>query len=173
MTSPSLCEEQTFSTVYDQDSEKIRNFLYYKSGDLQQAEDLMQDVFTKLWRKCKDVSFETVTGFLFKAANNLFLDQVRQNKVVLKFEKSQNISQKPDDPYFQLRTEEFKTQLESAISSLPDNQREAFLMNRIDKMTFKEIAQTLEVSQTSVERRVSQALSTLKDTIVELENLKI
>lgn len=173
MSSTSLCEESTFSDIYEQESGKIRNFLFYKCGDLQQAEDLMQDVFTKLWRKCAEVNFEKVIGFLFKSAGNLFLDHVRQNKVSLKFEKTISKDPKTDDPYFKLRTKEFQEQLEGVISALPNDIRETFLLNRIDKLTFKEIASTLDVSQTTVEKRISKALTILKGEISELTKFKI
>lgn len=169
----SICEEHVYRDIYVSNAEKLRNFLYYKCGDQDQAEDLMHDAFVKLWKKCAEVAFEKVVGFLFTVANNLFLDQVRSKKVSLKFEKSILPKSDPNDPFFQLRTDEFREQLETAISELPDGQREAFLMNRIDKLTFKEIAEQLEISQTSVEKRISKALLNLKGKIEELKQRKI
>lgn len=169
----SICEEEVYSSIYQAHAEKIRNFLYYKCGDLDKAEDLVQDAFVKLWKKCAEVIYEKVVGFLYTVSGNLFLDQVRSEKVSLKFEKSLLPQTDKNDPQFLLQTEEFRDQIERAISNLPDGQREAFLLNRIDKLTFKEIAQRLEISQTAVEKRISKALANLKERIEELKEYKI
>ncbi|MCP4460475.1 MAG: RNA polymerase sigma factor [Cytophagales bacterium] len=173
MQDQSICEESRYSEIYSQQAEKLRNFLYYKCGDLAKAEDLAQETFLKLWKKCAEVAYESVVGFLYTVAKRLFLDLVRSEKVILKFEKSLLPNMNSEDPLFQLRTEEFREQVEKAISDLPDGQREAFLLNRIDKLTYSEIADKLEISHTAVEKRISKALARLKDDIVELKKRKI
>lgn len=171
--SSSICEEQVYNHIYHEQAEKLRNYLYYKCGDLDKSEDLVQDAFVKLWNKCAEIIHEKAIGFLFTVANNLFIDQVRSQKVELRFEKSQYPQNNTDDPFFQLRTEEFRLQIETAISNLPDGQREAFLLNRIDKLTYKEIATRLGISQTAVEKRISKALLKLNENIQELKKYKI
>ena len=52
----------------------VRNFLYYKGAKSDEAEDLMQEAFLRLWRECKKVPAEKAKAFLFRVANNLFLD---------------------------------------------------------------------------------------------------
>jgi len=170
--SQSICEEQTYNEIFRQQSVELRNYLYYKCGDLNQAEDLVQDTFIKLWKKCAEVVFETVVGFIYTIANRMFIDLTRSKKVALKFEKQQ-VEQKADDPYFILRTNEFREKIESVISELPDGQREAFLLNRIDKLTYKEIAERLEISEKAVEKRMTKALIKLKDKVEELKHYKI
>jgi len=166
--SPSVCEEQTYNNLYRTHAESLRNHLYYKFGDLNQAEDVVQEAFVKLWAKCSSVVYDKVGGFLYTVAKNLFIDSLRSKKVTLEFEKSVVQTQDVEDPYFHLRTKEFKHKIESAISALPEKQREAFLLNRIEKLTYKEIAEKLEISQTAVEKRISKALLKLKE-ITELQ----
>ena len=52
----SVCEEKIFQQVFMTHAESLRNFLYYKSGNLAQAEDFVQDAFGKLWENCSKVS---------------------------------------------------------------------------------------------------------------------
>lgn len=169
----SLCKESVYNAVYREQAEKLRNILYYKCGDLSQAEDLVHESFIKLWNRCAEVLYDKVGGFLYTVANNLFLDQVRSKKVSMNFEKTLVPQTDSKDPYYQLRSDEFQQHVEDAIASLPEGQREAFLMNRIDKLTYKEIALQLDISQTAVEKRISKALTKLQDLIKELENFKI
>lgn len=164
----SVCDEDVYNNLYKTHAEGLRNHLYYKFGNLTQAEDIVQDAFIKLWGKCSTVIYEKAAGFLYTIAKNLFIDTIRSNKVALKFEKENFSIQDNEDPYFHLRTKEFKEQIESVISALPEKQREAFLLNRIEKLTYKEIAIKLEISQTAVEKRIAKALIKLKE-ITELQ----
>ncbi|OEK01186.1 RNA polymerase subunit sigma-70 [Roseivirga sp. 4D4] len=167
----SVCQEEVYNSLYRKHFTGLRNYVYYKCGDLDQAEDIAQESFIRLWQKCADVLFEKVTGFVHTVANRLFLDQVRSKKVSLKFEKDQITQQNNEDPYHILRTEEFRQRIEEVISDLPEGQREVFLLNRIEKHTYKEIAEMLGVSQTAVEKRMAKALVKLKDRIEEFKNI--
>ena len=170
---PSVCEEQVYNQLYRTHAESLRNHLYYKFGDLKQAEDIVQEAFIKLWAKCSTVVYEKASGFLYTIAKNLFIDTIRTKKVSLNFEKNTVQETKDiEDPYFHMRTKEFQSKIEQAISGLPEKQREAFLLNRIEKLTYKEIAEKLEISQTAVEKRISKALLKLKE-ITELQNRNI
>ena len=160
--SKSVCEEKIFDTVFMSHSEHLRNFMYYKSGNLQRSEDIMQDSFIKLWMECTKVPFEKAKSFLFTVANNLFLNQEKHKKVVLKFESRNILRNNVESPQFLMEEAEFEKQLKVAIGSLPDGQREVFLMNRIDKLKYKEIAERLDLSVKAVEKRMHKALVTLR-----------
>ncbi len=171
--SPSVCEEPIFNEIYRTQAESLRNYLYYKFGDMSRAEDIAQDSFLKLWSKCNEIIYETAIHFLYRIARNLVIDSIRSKKVALRFEKSALVPmQDNEDPYFHFRTKEFRLKIETAISDLPSKQREAFLLNRIDKLTYKEIAIRLGVSETAIEKRIAKALVKLK-TITELKKYAI
>lgn len=166
MDSPdNVCEEPVFDELFRQLSKSIRDFLYYKSGSLELAEDIVQDVFFTMWEKCKDVPPEKAKSFLFTAANNRFLNQVAKQKVRLEYKKQAGTGSNKEDPSFQLEQKEFNEKLQNAINALPDGQREAFLMNRIDKMTYAQIAEALGISQKAVEKRMSKALLKMKEIL--------
>lgn len=156
------CEEQTFRAIFLREAQRLRNFLYYKSSNLQQAEDFVQEAFEKLWKNCADVPPEKAKSYLYTVGNNLFLNQVAHQKVVLKFEQKGHTEQHEETPQFLMEEQEFKQQLETAISNLPEKQRIVFLMNRIDKKTYKEIAATLHISVKAVEKRMHKALKELR-----------
>ena len=168
----SVCDENVYNELYKTHAESLRNHLYFKFGDLTQAEDVVQEAFIKLWAKCNTIIYEKAAGFLYTVSKNLFIDIIRSKKVSLKFEKRGVQSHDIEDPYFHLRTKEFQQKIEEVISALPEKQREAFLLNRIEKLTFKEIAEKLEISQTAVENRIAKALIKLKE-ITELQKRAI
>ena len=161
----SVCEKRVFDELFDLNSESLRNYLYYQCGNLQQAEDLAQEAFIKLWNNCKKVLFEKARGFLFAVAKNAFYNEVEHQKVVLKYAKLPHKNTDSETPEFQLEEKEFMDRLQKAIADLPEGQREVFLLNRMDQMTYKEIAQSLDVSQKAVEKRMHKALVKLRKTI--------
>lgn len=166
MEQPSnVCEEQTFSGIFKSLSRSIRDYLYFMSGDLKLSEDLVQDIFVKLWNKCKDVPPSKARAFLFAVAKNEFLGQVEKKKVRLRYKSSLGQKTEKEDPQFQLEADEFKKRLEDAIEALPEGQREVFLMNRMQEMTYAQIAESLGVSQKAVEKRMSKALKKMRDLL--------
>lgn len=158
-----VCGQRTYQQIFMQHAEGLQRFLYYKTGDVATAEDLVQEAFIKLWNNCAKVLPEKAKSFLFTVSNNLFLDKVKHDKVVLKFQqRTGNTDVARETPEYLLEEKEFKEQLERAISELPEKQRIVFLMNRIDKITYNEMAVTLDVSVKTIEKRMSQALRQLR-----------
>ncbi len=173
--SHTVCEEKVFNEVHRKNAVPLRNFLFYKSGDLEKAKDLAQEAFVRLWNNCSKVSVEKVKSYLFTVANRLFLDDAGHQKVVLKFQHRSGISesQLERNPEHLYREGEFKTQLEKAVSDLPEKQRVVFLLSRIDKMKNREIADQLDISIKTVEKHLSNSIKMLKTSLDGLSELKI
>lgn len=158
----SLCEEEVFSGVFREYAETLFRYLYYKCGDKGLAQDLAQEAFVRMWNNCKDVNPEAAKGYAFRAANNLLLNHYEHQKVVLKFEKQNHRDRSHEDPSYLMEEQQLKEQLEAAISALPVKQREAFLLSRIEKKTYNEIAEMLGISRQAVEKRIYSALDKLR-----------
>ena len=162
----SLCEESYFSEFYINTIQSATNFAYYKSGDADAALDLVQEAFAKIWENCSQIDFSKVKTYLFTTVNNLFLNNIKHQKVVLAFAKeTPNLDRTNQSPEYLLEEEEFKIKLQNAIASLSEAQREVFLMNRIDGKKYREIADLLCITQKAVEKRMSGALKILKEQI--------
>jgi RNA polymerase sigma-70 factor (family 1) len=144
---------------------QLRNYIYYKSGDIQVAEDIVQDAFLKIWEKKDFIRTETVKSLLYKIANNLFLNRLDHQKVLLKFTSDFSYKDYSEAPDFDLEMKEFDEQLKRYISELDEKNRIVFLMNRIDDLTYKEIAQNLGLSQKAVEKRMGKAIAFLREKL--------
>ncbi|WOD42944.1 RNA polymerase sigma factor [Hwangdonia lutea] len=164
-----LCEETHFNTFYLEHIQHASNFAYYKCGDKDNALDLVQEAFSKIWENCSKIDFTKAKTYLFTTVNNLFLNKVKHNKVVLEYAKAAPYIDKTNEsPEYLLEEEEFKTKLQNAIALLSEAQREVFLLNRIDGKKYREIAEMLEISQKAVEKRMSGALKILR---AHIENI--
>ena len=160
-----ICKEDIFQAVFLRHSEELFRFLYYKSGDEEKARDLVQDTFTRLWLNCKKVIFEKVKSYLYTVANNIFLDGVKHEKIVLKHREQISTHQDNETPEYKLEEKEYKEKLEQALAKLSEKQRVALLLNRIDKLSYAEIADKLNISVKAVEKRIHNALVALRKEI--------
>ncbi len=161
----SICEPKIFEKVYNKEAETLRNFIYYKCGNEAAADDFVQEAFVKLWRNCAKVLVEKAKSFLFTVANNLFLNDYAHKKVVLRHQQITITKHSVETPEFILEEKEFMIKLQNAIADLPDKEREVFLLNRIDKKKYREIAEILDISIKTVEKRMSLALQSLRKKI--------
>ena len=76
-----ICESKNFEAIYNAYAKDIRRFLFYKTQDLDKAEDILQDVFIKLWDNCSKVDYDKVKSYIYSIANNMFLNEVKHQKV--------------------------------------------------------------------------------------------
>lgn len=163
----SVCEEKNFDSLFNTYYESATKYIYYKCGSLQQAEDIVQDAFINIWKKCAEVIYKTARAFLYTICNNALRNEFAHQKVVLRYEAIPRDNKNIESPDFILETEEFKNKLESAISNLSSKEREVFLLSRIDKKKYKEIAEIANITVKAVERRMSNAFINLRKTLGE------
>lgn len=158
-----ICKENVFSGFFKSHAKALRNYLYYKFGNEDQAEDVTQEAFIKLWQNCADVPIEKAKSYIYTIANNASLNVIAHQKVVLNYAKSSpNKDTTNESPEFILEEDEFKSKLLKAIGKLNETQRVAFLMHRIDGKKYAEIASELDISIKAVEKRIHLALVELR-----------
>lgn len=151
-----------FRDIFDHNYEYVRNYLFYLSGDISLAEDLAQDVFLQLWENRLKVKDETVRAYLFTIARNNFFKDKRRQKYDLAFRSTYFEKIENESPEFVMEMKEFDRKLQKGIADLPGKSRVVFLMNRLDGLTYREIAENLGVSNKAVEKQMSKALGILR-----------
>lgn len=161
-----ICEEITFSEFFRSHAKTLRNYLFYKFGNEEQAEDVVQEAFIKLWQNCAEVPLEKAKSFLYTVANNTSLNHIAHHKVVLNYAKKATTPRADkNNPEFLMEEEQFKVKLQKAIGKLTEAQRSAFLLHRIDGKKYHEIAEILGISVKAVEKRIHGALVELRKQI--------
>ena len=83
-----ICNDIVFEKLFHKYAKDLRRFLFFKTKDIDLAEDILQDAFIKLWDNCATVNYDKSKSFLFTVANNLFLNIKKHEKVVVQHQKT-------------------------------------------------------------------------------------
>lgn len=160
-----VCEDATFRRIFKECSRDLYNFLYYKYGADNNPEDLMQEAFSRLWDNCRKVSPDKARSFLFTVANNQMLNDLARKKTALNYQKEDQVTQTHESPHYLLEEAEYMNRLQRALEELTEEQRVAFMLNRIEGKKHREIAEILGISQKAVEKRIYKAVESLQEKI--------
>lgn len=126
------------------------------------ATDIAQDSFMKIWEKNLEYNENQIKGLLYKISKELWISQYRKLDSARKFELNLTYEDERITPEDLLEYDELRVKYEEVLSILPENQREVFLMSRIEDLTYKEIADRLDIGVKAIEKRMSLALRTLR-----------
>ncbi len=154
-----------FKALFDEYFQSIRSFVYYKVGNMGLAEDLTQDAFIKLWENRAGVKKETVKSYLYTIANNITINQLKRNQLRYKFENQIVVFSEKENPEFKLMEKEYEDKLNKVIAEIPEGSREVFLMNRIEGLKYREIAERLNLSVKAIEKRMSKAIHIINEKL--------
>ena len=159
--------KENLKSAFDDHFDGLRNFLYYKCGDVDLAADFAQEAFLKIWEKRSEIRKETVRNLLFTIGNNQLMNHFNHMKVVSNHEKEFSQDQRFDQqsPQFKVEEKEFEEKLNVVLKSLSEGSREVFIMNRIDGLKYEEISEKLGIGVKAVEKRMSKALALIRETL--------
>ena len=153
-----------FKMIYDTHFDDLRRYLIFRSGDQDLSVDIAQNVFMKVWTKKIEIASGNIKSLLFKMATDEFISQIRKKKVEKEYIESVNLRliREPDNNDDLL---EKKVLFQKALNQLPEKQKTALLMNKMQGLTYKEVAEVLNLSQKAIEKRIGLALKALKQNL--------
>lgn len=169
-------QENFVLSALRQDSKEAFSFLfqtYYTDlvlfcgnfvRDKSTCEDIVQSIFLKLWNDRKSIRIETsLKSYLLKAVRNSCFDEFRHIEVVRQYETEyeSSVLDSYDTENYVLYSD-LSHHLSRALETIPELYKEAFLLNRFEGLKYREIAQKLNVSERTVEVRVSKTLDLLR-----------
>ncbi len=153
-----------FKMIYDTHFDDIRRYLFYRSGDQELSVDIAQNIFMKVWSKKTEVASGNIKSLLFKMATDEFISHIRRKKIEKDYSNSLDLRYVHEMDNIDDLSDK-KDRFQKVLNQLPEKQRTALLMNKIQGLTYKEIAESLNLSQKAIEKRISQALSKLKQNL--------
>lgn len=159
--------KEEFKLLFDNYFDRVRSYLVYRGADIEQASDLAQDVFLKVWEKQMKIDMDTVMRLLYKIAGDMFISQYRREKLELNYMAALSDDSLDFSPEDQLRYNEMFSIYTKALAALSEKQRTVFMMSRMEGLKYHEIADRLQLSVKAVEKRMNIALAYLKRALHE------
>jgi RNA polymerase sigma factor (sigma-70 family) len=126
----------------------------------------VQETFMKLWDNRATIMEDTVKALLYVMASNNLKSHFRHQKIVFNFA---NVNAK-EEPMHEpadanIRQEELQKNLQRVLAEMPEKCREVFLLNRMDNLTYNEIAERLNLSVKAIEKRMHEALLFVRERL--------
>ncbi len=136
--------------------------------DMDKCEDLVQDLFFRLWMDRERTAITTsIKSYLFTAVRNRCLNAVTSTARVVRL--NEDVDHQADEA---LRSEadlaERAARVHAAIEGLPEERRKVFKMSRHENLKYHEIAERLGISIKTVENQMGKALKTLREELKDL-----
>lgn len=153
-------EDSQITELFTRHQAALLSFLNHRIHCPQNAQDLTQETFLRLLKQDKIPHQENLSGYLFKIAERISIDFIRQQKRnELHFQEIDEDlpSNKPCIEQLTIFHQECDLLLR-AISRMPKRTQTIFLLRKIDEMGYKEIAQKLGVSEKTVQRSLVDAM---------------
>jgi RNA polymerase sigma-70 factor (ECF subfamily) len=159
-----------FEVLFKQYYEPLCAFVYGILKDYNASEEVVQDLFVKMWIKRKSILTDTsIKAYLYRAARNLALNQLKHH--IIKEQYKQYNKKELDNAGHNsgnlTEENELNGMVIRAIDKLPAKRKKIFLMSRNDGLKYKEIAEKLNISIKTVENQMGKALSTLRTELAE------
>lgn len=137
-------------------------FATYLNNRTDLAEEIVADVFFRIWEKRETLTVEkNVRSYLFTATRHTCINYMKQEKHVME-ELHDDIVQDTPGPDDELMYHELELRIADLINYLPQKRKAIFQLNRFEGFTYNEIAEILSLSAKTVENQMGKAIKQLK-----------
>lgn len=157
---------EEYNKSVDLFSDNIYRFILKNIKDTDEAKDIVQDSFEKLWIRSSEVSFEKVKSYLFTIAYHTMIDKIRKNKRITTVENYNSFNVSYYDNYNNV-----SEVLNELINKLPDIQRAVILLRDYEGYSYDEISQITGITETQVKVYIYRGRLALKKAIGNIEAL--
>ncbi len=160
-----IYNKKFFTDMYVKHYAPLVSYLYQFTNDINEAEDIAQNCFTKIWQKRKALNIKgSFKSYLFSVAYHTFIDTTRDNNkqnLLIEELKKEALDEIHLEPGMDLEQEMKK--IHSAIEALPEKCKKVFLLSKMEELSYKEIAEKLELSIKTVESQMRIAFIKIRE----------
>ncbi|MEO6957375.1 MAG: RNA polymerase sigma factor SigE [Antricoccus sp.] len=158
----------TWDEIVREHSARVYRLAYRLSGNQQDAEDLTQDTFIRVFRSLASFQPGTFEGWMHRITTNLFLDMVRRRARIRFDQLADEADRLPatgEGPEQAFDSSHMDAEIQSALDGLPPDFRAAVVLCDIEGLSYEEIASTLGVKLGTVRSRIHRGRVQLRDAL--------
>jgi RNA polymerase sigma-70 factor (family 1) len=161
-------DEQAFAQIYKRYAEKLAGFAGAKLYNLDDARDILHDIFVKLWEGREQLHITSnLQSYLFAVIRHRIVDKIRKN--ITREEYASTVQAfgifYDTDVDKQLELKELKQTVDHSLEQLSPRIREIYKLSREEGLSNREIAEKLDLSEQTVKNQLSAALKHLRQTL--------
>lgn len=164
-----------FVDLFEKEGDSLRRFLRAKLPNREDADDLAQEAYLRLYEANRLNGIRSLNSFLYRVATNLVIDTYRAART-----KSLEINSTYVDALLESTAEETTTEdrvaieqelkiIERVIDELPPRCQQVFVMHRFKQMTHSEISKELKISTQMVEKHIAKAVHRCREALRKLK----
>lgn len=165
---------ESFDFLFNKYYKDLVHFCNVFLKDQSNSEDIVQDIFFRLWENREKLSIESsLKSYLMTAAKNNCFEELKHQEVVRTHQDyvmSRNDIIDYDTEHYLLYSE-LNERLQDAMQKLPEDMRSIFEMNRFGNLKYREIAEKMNVSVRTVESKISKTLELLRKQLTVFYDL--
>lgn len=160
--------EFAFEQIFNKSKGKLKGFLLNTLPSDEDIESVLQDIYIKLWISRNFIDPDrNIEAFLFSIARNIVIDLMRKRLHKVKYLEEIYLQLKEDqvnnlDTLKMVEYSELEKKIVELIEKLPEKRKQIFKFNRINGLTYKEIAVKLNISENTVDTQIRKALEFLR-----------
>ena len=155
-----------YNTCVDLFADGVYRFILKNLKDEENARDIVQDAFAKMWEKVRDISFEKSKSYLFTSAYHTMIDFIRKERPKEGIEQLTNANSNENSGYSDL-----KEILDEAVEKLPEIQRSVLLLRDYEGYSYEEIGQITGLSESQVKVYIYRARIFMKNYLVSMDKV--
>ena len=164
---------EAFGELYERHVRRIYNYIYYRTGNHHDAEDLTARVFQRALRHVASFEDKGVpfTAWLYRIAHNLVANwhRDRSRRPIVPLDKHVVVSEVSEHPEAEAIASEEQLQLLMAVRSLPDDRQQLLILKFVERMSNAEIGEVMGRTEGAIKSLYHRTLSTLRDEVKRLE----
>ncbi len=155
---------ESLKELFDKYFESLCRYLSYFTSNSMIVEEVVQDVFIRLWEERESLKIESIKTYLFTAAHNRMLNYIRNEKRYQTLIEQWTLHEQQKNGSGEcFDIQEFSERVQNAIDSLPEKCRRIFDMGKKEGMTYRQIAEELDISVKTVETQMGIALRKIRE----------
>ena len=156
-------EQDAFRRIYEAYNQKIYRLIYSYCHDPEEALDLTQEVFIRVYTRIADFRSEcSLETWIYQIAVNTVISAMRKSRF---HEQINNQTDKSEQADVNLEMQELGQHIERSISMLPESLRMAFMLSAVEGLPYAETGRILGISVEAVRMRVSRARQLLRESL--------